>query len=294
MAKEIQKFLTNAKKNESENSWEELKKEFARIKLESQEFKEKIKTFEENIENKFEEKNRLVALKEEYRLIDLLNEKLREEMCQKMRKINQQELENEEEKLETLKEGIVKNVDISEKHVPTFSSETIKCGYLNLSNSNRTVEKINGSNWTGIRCTTIENPLSSDKQTFSIKIEKSQDASIMFGFCVKSAECEAAAFREGVYWNTRFSFVLDLNSGYFYSRSSRSKHITTTNLKQIAINAQVFSASIDTNKKTIKFYLDGKLLGSEIEIDLTPEETHIMCPCVDIYDEGDRVSLVFF
>lgn len=209
-----------------------------------------------------------------------------------------QKLENEEEKREA-SEVILKNVEISEKCVPTFSRETIKCGYLTLSNSNRTVEKINGSNWTGIRCTTVENTSSSmlrspDKQIFSIKIEKTQDATIMFGFCVKSAECEAEAFREGVYWNTRFSFVLDLYSSYCYFRSSRSKFTTTTNLKQTAINTQgVFSASIDTNKKTVKFYLDGKLLASEIEIDLTPEEAQMMCPCVDLYDEGDRVSLVF-
>lgn len=288
---------------------QELKSDMASLKLEVQELKVKIKTLEENIEKKLEEKNRVFEekLKEENRLSSEkmredyeqkfrhLEEKLRGEVLHKLENMGYKKLESEEEKRET-SEVILKNVGISGKSMPIFSRETIKCGYLSLSNSNTTIEKIKGNNWTGILCTPVENPSSPSmfKQTFSIKIDKTQDACIMFGFCVKSAECEAAAFNEGVYWNTRFSFMLDLSSSYTYFRSSRSKYITTTNLKQVAINTQgVFSASIDLNKKTIKFYLDGKLLAPEIEIDLTPEEAEMMCPCVDIYDEGDRVSLVF-
>ena len=59
-----------------------------------------------------------------------------------------------------------------------------------------------------------------------------------------------------------------------------------------AKNKQIFSASLDINKKTVRFYLDGKPLSDAKEIDLKPEEAELMCPCVDLGYKGEIVSLV--
>ena len=200
---------------------------------------------------------------------------------------NETLIEDFEEKLKFLE---------TEKNVPTFASETIKFGELSLSNSNRTVERINFTGYySGIQCTG-EYLRSSDKQIFSIKIERTAVSAILFGFCVKYAECDtASASITNGYHSTKFSFMLFLYDGSFWSRSSSSKYITTfENLRQAIINPQtVFSASLDTTKNQIKFYMNGKLLAPAIEIDLTKEESKMMCPCVDLAHQGDRVSLVF-
>ena len=148
---------------------------------------------------------------------------------------------------------------------------------------------------TGIRCT-FENPRSSDRQSFSIRIEKTKCANILFGFCVKSEESDRALASNNLgYSNTKFSFMLYLYNGCYSCRSSSYDYITTPkNLQNAAKNPQsVFSASIDTKNRILTFYLNGILLGPERFLNLSPQESQMMCPCVDIGMEGDRVSLVF-
>ena len=96
---------------------------------------------------------------------------------------------------------------------------------------------------------------------------------------------------DGGYHDTNFSFMIHLYNGWYYSRASCSQYIQT-NLIQPAINNQIFSASIDTINKTIKFYLNGKLLAPAKKIELTLEEVETIYPCVDLYSQGDRVSFV--
>ena len=128
-----------------------------------------------------------------------------------------------------------------------------------------------------------------NKKTFSIKIEKTtENAHIYFGFCAKTADNSANIG----YYTTQFSFMLYLRNGSFYSRSLKLNYIET-DLKQPALNQEIFSVSLDLKSKTLKFYLNGKLIGNPQEIDLKPEEEELMCPCVDLVEEGDRVSLVF-
>ena len=147
------------------------------------------------------------------------------------------------------------------------------------------------NDYAGIRCS--ENPLfqkSSNKKAFSIKIESTQDVWIMFGFC---ANPENDTSGEKGYWNTKFSFMLNLFDGRFYIRSKYNymKDIKE-DLKKPARNNEIFSASLDINRKTIKFYLNGRLLKAMENIDLTTEEAEIICPCVDMFDKKDKVSLV--
>ena len=98
-----------------------------------------------------------------------------------------------------------------------FENKILNNGDQFLSNCNMTVERINcTSDYFGIRCT-FENASfmkirSANKQTFSIKIEKTTEfANIMLGFCVKSPvyDLEAASSDSG-YHNTKFIFWLIL------------------------------------------------------------------------------------
>lgn len=73
---------------------------------------------------------------------------LSEEMHQKVEKMNQNNLEKEEEKQE--KTELILNNEVSKKYVLTFDSESIKKGTLSLSISNTTVENLNGREFEGL------------------------------------------------------------------------------------------------------------------------------------------------
>ena len=170
-----------------------------------------------------------------------------------------------------------------------FETKNIKKEDLAFSNFNTTVERLIQTGWSGLRCTEISLLRKSLKKiTFSIKIESCLYFNIFFGFFVKTEDATGA---DKGYYTTKFSFMLNLNDGKFYSRSSSSNYIET-DLKGPAKNKQIFSASLDINKKTVRFYLDGKPLRDAKEIDLKPEEAELMCPCVDLGSQGDIVSLV--
>ena len=110
----------------------------------------------------------------------------------------------------------------------------------------------------------------------------------MFGFCAKTADSSA----NNGYYNAPSSFMLNLSNGYLYSSGHSNSNYTQTDLKQAVLSNQIFSAQLDVNLKTIKFYLNGKLLAQAKQIDLKPEESEMMYPCVDVLYQGDRVSLV--
>ena len=100
----------------------------------------------------------------------------------------EEELRNEKNRKESLDN--LKLRLISEPSSLTFASETIKMnGSLSLSNLNRTVEKLGSSClFYGIRCSDNALIKSFEKMTFSIKIDKKQDAHLMFGFCLKTSD----------------------------------------------------------------------------------------------------------
>lgn len=260
-------------------------------------FETKMVDFQEKTEKNFEDikVNQLEKIKQNFeKKIHVLEENRKK--SDKIKEEFEEKLKKEGQKFEEIRKFLFYGC-----YNFMFASETIKKGGLSLSNSNTTVENIK-DNWSGVRCT-VENPAllmmrSPDKLTFSIKIEKTSKARIMFGFCMKSTECDTAlASNDNIYYSTKFSFMLSLGSSNFWSRLSSSKYITTPeNIKQAAINnpQSVFSASLDIKKNQISFFMNGKLLEKPINIYLTPEESQMMmCPCMDIADKGDRVSLVF-
>jgi len=174
---------------------------------------------------------------------------------------------------------------IFKKNLYTFDIETNKNKCFELTNGNTTLEKISrGEDWDGILC---NNDNSSDKKTFSIKIENTLSGDIMIGFCMKTADHS----NNDNYYDTPLSFMLSLEDGLFFSQSSPSYyHIPNF---QSATNNQIYTATLDIKKKNIRFYLDGQPLGiAAKKINLRNEETYLMCPCIDLYENNDKVSLV--
>ena len=216
------------------------------------------------------------------------NEKIRKEYEEK-NSILEKNLKKEDERHKKSDE-MLQNI-FTEVSKYTFAIETINDGALSLSNSNTTVEKIKETGWvgSGIRC--ADNALMKyfDQKIFSIKIEKTrtQPPNILFGFCIKTGDNTASIGN----YATKSSFMLYLQDGTFFSRWSPSEYIQNDLLQQ-EFNNQTLTSSLNIVKKTIKFYLNGKLLAPEKEIDLKPEEAELMCPCLDIYHKGDKVSLV--
>ena len=192
-----------------------------------------------------------------------------------------------EEKL--LKEEKIQNNSIFELSKFTFAPSNN--GALSLSNSNTTVEKISGDGYFdgGIQCDISSMIRASDKLLFSLRIEKTKYAFIVYGFCIKNHDFIA----DESYHSSKYSFMLQLDSGNLYSRSNSIKgYIQEQLLIGPAQANQIFSASFDYKLKTISFYLNGALLGYPFQTYLNKEDAELMCPCVDLYHEGDRVSLV--
>lgn len=163
-------------------------------------------------------------------------------------------------------------------------------GALSLSNSDTTVEKISRNGYyDGIQCEIGSMIRSSAKLLFSIKIEKTYIADIVYGFCIKNHD----SIPDQGYHCSKYSFMLHLVTGSFFYRSSSIKDFIQ---KELLIGPaqvnQIFSASFDFKLKTISFYLNGILLGCPLQTYLNKEDAELMCPCVDLYHEGDKVSLV--
>jgi len=49
---------------------------------------------------------------------------------------------------------------------------------------------------------------------------------------------------------------------------------------------------LDVKQKSMTFLLNGKVLGYPRNIDVKTEEIDLLCPCVDIWNHGDKMSLV--
>ena len=288
----------------------ELKCEVSKLKMEAKEFKQKV---EMDIENKISN----IGKNSEYQLQDLKKmlsmkiknsernvktngeiegnqQKMMKEFEKRIKILEQKLFNKEEEKHEENSKSVV-IINVTPKPLLTsiiansitFDNENNANGELLFSNSNTTVERLIQGGWSRIPCTeNLPQMKASTIKTFSIKIEKTQDASIFYGFCAKKSE-DTNGYR-----NNTLSFMLSLYNGKFCSRSMHCKYIKM-DLREPALNSQVFSASLDLSKKTLKFYLNGKLLGPPKEIDLKLGEAEFMCPCVDIGHKGDKVSLVF-
>ena len=156
-------------------------------------------------------------------------------------------------------------------------------GNFKLSNLNRTLEKTSGVGATrGFHC---ENLLKfSDKLMFSIKIERTMDkGNIMIGFCLKAAN---NAFG---YHKTKPSFMLYLSDGHFYNSKNHFPY-NNANPFQAKVN-QIYTSILDMKKKSVEFLLNGKSLGAARIINLQNEEIPLLCPCVDLYYKGDKISI---
>jgi len=239
--------------------------------------KNKWKSFEEKHQNEMKNFNIAMRNHEEEKKISL-DERFRifeENLINK--------LKNEEEERQKV-DNLVKKILIYGLDEYRFCSDGISNKCFLISNSNTTVEKISHhKNWDEIRCNERVCLKSLDKRIFSIKIENLTNfPHILIGFCMKTAENS----------NQFSSFMLSLCYGQFCSRSTCSDYLNLNNNFQPASVNQIYTTILDVKQKSMTFLLNGKVLGYPRNIDVKPEEIDLLCPCVDIWNHGDKMSLV--
>jgi len=163
--------------------------------------------------------------------------------------------------------------------------------YLELANSNKTIiKKVNQQNvncgWIGVYCERSHKIL--DKLSFSVKVEFVQGngpkEGFLLGFCLKTAPLP---FASG-YHRTPSSFMLKVQNGNFFDRSKETEYLRINSWRP----NDIYSSILNIKEKTIAFLLNGLILGSPKNIDLKEEEIDLMCPCVDIYDQGIKLTLI--
>jgi len=297
-----------------------LKKELQESRENEKILNEKIKEFNEEINRNFKE------FKEEINRNKIDNEmkiskntidnegKMKKITIDNIERINKSTIDNEgkinkitkdnEEKIKNLQTKLENRFNFEKKilqdtflaliegNVKKFE-EFIPIGYsfcpennngcYTLSNNDKTLQRTSGDNvaWRGFRC---ENHMNfSDKLIFSIKIEKiTYNSCIMIGFCVKTAE-NSSGFHQ-----TSSSFMLNLSDGNLYKRSSKSAYIS--NLK--GKTSEIYTSILDVKLKSLEFLLNGESLGEPKGIDLKNKEILLLCPCVDLHNIGDKITII--
>jgi hypothetical protein len=152
---------------------------------------------------------------------------------------------------------------------------------VSLSNENRTIEKLINTSWTGVRCEEI--PSIPGIYQFSIQIDKTDNnCYIMLGFCLNTHNGAAG------YYNGNCLGNFYLTNGYVYSPSISA--VPANNFR--GVNGIIVSATIDTNLKIIYFSMNGFLITVPRTFRLNDGDISKICPCVDIYTLGDKVSLI--
>ena len=267
-----------------------LKSELETSREKEKGFDEKIKKMEEKfskIEQKVQKMNKTMKGSEEE-----IN-KLKKKNNEKKKKLIEKDCENEQmnknmTKSEEMNFGTkkyqIKVEQLKKKTLRTYRfCDENDDGHFSLSNRNKTLEKTSGGEgWRGFRCN-ILNPKGSNQLKFSIKIENTADANIMIGFCVKSANSSCGYFK-----TNSSCFMLSLSNGNFYHRSSSSPYIHS----HIAKENNIYTSKLDVKQKSIEFFLNGTSLGIPRKINFKKEEIPLLCPCVDLYDQDDKVSVV--
>ena len=155
-----------------------------------------------------------------------------------------------------------------------------------LSNLNRTLEKITGGHyWQGFRC---ENPLlnHSGKLVFSMKIEKTIKGYIMMGFCLKNSYVFAG------YYESKPSYMIYLKGGTFYNNPNPHSPYSSSNNNIKGKDNEIYTAMFDVKQKSVEFFVNGKSLGTAKRINIKNEEIPFLCPCVDLFHQGDKVTLL--
>ncbi len=164
----------------------------------------------------------------------------------------------------------------------SFSPQNDYNNFL-LSSYNKTIEKISGGNsWQGFYCEPFQ--IFSDKLTYSIKIENTKNSAISFGFSIKNAKKSSFGYRD----SNDPSFMLDLRDGEcFFNKSENKEKIQGIKGK----NKEIYTVILDIKQKNIQFLLDDHTLGEPKIIDFTNDQISLLCPCVDLIDEGDKITI---
>jgi len=152
---------------------------------------------------------------------------------------------------------------------------------ISVLNDNRTIEKLQNTAWQGVRCEEISSI--PGIYQFSIRIDKTDNnCYIMFGYCLNTQNGANG------YYNGNCLANFNLNNGQIYCPSIAV--IAANNFK--GLTGMIISATIDTYMKVIYFHINGFPLAAPRSIRLNDEDISKICPCVDIYTLGDKVSIV--
>lgn len=152
-----------------------------------------------------------------------------------------------------------------------------------LSNNNYTLNRT-ASNWFGVRC----NPLNKEgKFLFSVRIDSYANA-IMFGYCISNVVNISAGTG---YYGSSNSYMFYITSNNFYNKGASTQYAF---IAPVPIVGDIFSVFLDTKKKCMVLYLNGKQYSIPKSMNINENEKIYLAPCVDMVGSGTTVSLVDF
>lgn len=190
-------------------------------------------------------------------------------------KLNDLEL-NISEKIKTVfhNEGILSANKISPKFV------IINTNHYTASNENKTIEKTGGGgSWLGVRADEL--PLQLGIYECSIKVDKTDANSfIMFGVCLNTHSNSSG------YYNGQCLAMVYLHNGQIYLPSLGNS--SSNGFR--AISGAVIAMKIDTIMKCLVFKVNGDNIAPPRFFTCRDEDVSKICPCVDLYTAGDKVS----
>jgi hypothetical protein len=171
---------------------------------------------------------------------------------------------------------------LSEYLGDTMCNSTISYLYsLNIlvNKVNNSFEKVKGRKYSGV----MINHQIPDKGTFSykFKIEKTQNSEIMIGLGLKNEDGSSGFFRKNCHM-----FSLEDSRMIFFRNNLSTEGLAPPKGKQ----GDVFTLIIDMSKKEIILLKNNEECLGIFELDYEGADLLNLYPCIDLKDEGDRVS----
>lgn len=137
----------------------------------------------------------------------------------------------------------------------------------------------------GIACNSKGFNQDFDKLTFSVIIDHTKNSFLFIGFTYsEESECQ------GGFYKDQSSFMLSLVHGKFYNCAKSSPSVKKGFAG--AKNGEKYTVILDIDQKTIEFKLNDLSFGEPKEIELEENDIKLLCPCMDISNRGDKISIV--
>ena len=294
---EFQKRSENLEKNaiEFNKNLERLEKS-DKISKKNEQIEEVLQSKIKAIE-KIIEKNKINE--EKFNGIDQFLEKFAVNMMSKMEILNktiqkfeaysgdmENRFNNLEERIKKNDELLIQNnqMKLIQNNNTYYFNVSDKTDFIELSNNNRTVEKIVlDDHCCGVRCNPSTDKIS-DKLTFSIQIDNldSEKCDILFGWCLKSAQASDG------YFGANDSLAFELSDGTFLKEGICHGFFDEKKNIKVSKN-QIYTTIFNIKERRLYIYLNGELCGM---FHVFNEEIEFLCPFVDLHYKGEKVSII--